>query len=336
MSTINQAGGCNNCSAITCRNNHTTAGRATHASGFAAFLLLLFLFALLTPVSSYANPLRTDQGMASWYGTTAHGKVTANGEIFNRYSLTAAHRSLPFGTVLRVHNLVNGRYTLVRVNDRGPYIKGRMLDVSRRAADALNMLNRGVAPIAYEVISDRKGRPLNKDNAYFIHIRNVKDPSKAQAQAERLADKLQRPIKVLATLQGKKSSLALCLGPFKSFSKAQKEFVRCEEEEVALRGIVEAPAKGEDLPLYAAPGRPSPGPVKTASAKLIPRSIAPIPASAAMPSYGSTLQAIWTRSLAQGAHLLDLAMGAISGIQGNQPVFRFHYTLLSGYLDTSS
>ena len=91
-------------------------------------------------------------GLASWYGEFHHGLLTASGETFNMMQLTAAHRTLPLGTRLRVTNLENGRIVRVRVNDRGPYVDGRILDLSHGAAQALDMVERGVVPVRLDVI----------------------------------------------------------------------------------------------------------------------------------------------------------------------------------------
>jgi peptidoglycan lytic transglycosylase len=87
------------------------------------------------------------EGMASYYGEAFRGRSTANGERFNPDALTAAHRSLPFGTCLRVENTGNGRSVRVRVNDRGPYARGRIIDLSERAARALDLIRQGVARV---------------------------------------------------------------------------------------------------------------------------------------------------------------------------------------------
>jgi rare lipoprotein A len=96
----------------------------------------------------------TFNGMASWYGPGFHGNRTANGERYNQNAMTAAHRSLPFGTRVRVTNLRNGRSVIVRINDRGPFIRGRIIDLSVAAAKQINMFSSGVAPISLEVLSD--------------------------------------------------------------------------------------------------------------------------------------------------------------------------------------
>lgn len=94
----------------------------------------------------------TFTGMASWYGPGFHGKATASGERFDQGKLTAAHRTLPFGTVLRVTNLQNGRSVEVRINDRGPFVRGRILDLSKGAAKKLRMIDAGVVRVRVKVL----------------------------------------------------------------------------------------------------------------------------------------------------------------------------------------
>ncbi len=90
--------------------------------------------------------------MSSWYGRDFHGKKTANGEIYNMYKLTAAHRTLPLGTEARIWNVENGRSCVVRINDRGPFIEGRILDLSYAAALELQMAQKGLALIQIEIL----------------------------------------------------------------------------------------------------------------------------------------------------------------------------------------
>ena len=97
---------------------------------------------------------RREVGLASWYGEPHQGQPTASGEVFDMTRLTAAHRTLPIGTRLRVMNLENGRIVRVRVNDRGPYVAGRVLDLSREAARALGMVERGVVPVKFDIIQE--------------------------------------------------------------------------------------------------------------------------------------------------------------------------------------
>ncbi|GFM53134.1 hypothetical protein PSCICL_10140 [Pseudomonas cichorii] len=88
-----------------------------------------------------------ETGRASYYGSRHHGKRTASGEPFNQNALTAAHRELPFGTRVKVTNLDNDKSVVLRINDRGPHVRGRLIDVSREAAEQLGMLRSGTAPV---------------------------------------------------------------------------------------------------------------------------------------------------------------------------------------------
>jgi rare lipoprotein A len=92
------------------------------------------------------------QGRVSWYGPGFHGRRTANGEVFDTNALTMAHRSLDFGSEVRVTNLENGRSVVVRVNDRGPYVRGRIADLSRAAADELGFVDDGVVRARIELL----------------------------------------------------------------------------------------------------------------------------------------------------------------------------------------
>lgn len=91
-------------------------------------------------------------GQASWYGPGFHGRLTANGERYNQNAMTAAHPSLKFGTRVKVTNLNNGRSVVVRINDRGPFVGGRVIDLSAAAARSLNMINSGVAPVKVTIL----------------------------------------------------------------------------------------------------------------------------------------------------------------------------------------
>jgi len=90
---------------------------------------------------------------ASWYGPKFHGNLTANGEIYNQMALTAAHKTMAFGSFLKITNLKNGKSIVVRINDRGPYIEGRDLDLSKGTAIALGMIKRGVIKVKVEEIN---------------------------------------------------------------------------------------------------------------------------------------------------------------------------------------
>jgi rare lipoprotein A (peptidoglycan hydrolase) len=105
-------------------------------------------------------PTAVQIGMASWYGSWHHGRQTASGKIFNMYALTAAHRTLPLGSRVVVTDLVTGHAVEVTINDRGPYVKGRMIDLSYAAARKLTAIERGVIPVELRVVgrTERVGR----------------------------------------------------------------------------------------------------------------------------------------------------------------------------------
>jgi len=113
------------------------------------------------PVTVKENTVNTsavkfiDRGTlkASWYGPKFHGKFTANGEVYNQMALTAAHKNLSFGTLLKITNPKNGKSVIVRINDRGPYIEGRELDLSKGAAIELGMLEKGVARVKVQEVA---------------------------------------------------------------------------------------------------------------------------------------------------------------------------------------
>lgn len=91
-------------------------------------------------------------GKASYYGPGFHGRLTASGEVFDQHDMTCAHKGYKFGTIVRVTNLVNGRSAVCRINDRGPFVLGRVLDVSVAVAKALGMIRAGVVPVQIEIV----------------------------------------------------------------------------------------------------------------------------------------------------------------------------------------
>jgi len=101
---------------------------------------------------SFAGFTSLGRMKTSWYGAKFHGKTTANGEVFDQLGLTAAHRNLPFGTLLKLTNSNNERSVVVRINDRGPFVKSRDLDISQAAADSLGITSKGVAKIYVDKI----------------------------------------------------------------------------------------------------------------------------------------------------------------------------------------
>lgn len=108
------------------------------------------------PQTAQRRVLPQPTGIASWYGAGFHGRRSASGEIYNQNALTAAHRQLPFGTRVRVTNLKNNRSVVVRINDRGPFIRGRVIDLSAAAARILGLTSTGVAPVQLEVVEPQQ------------------------------------------------------------------------------------------------------------------------------------------------------------------------------------
>ncbi len=136
-------------------------------------------------------------GVASWYGEDFHGKKTSNGEIYNMYAYTAAHKILPMNTMLKVTNLLNNRSVLVRVNDRGPFVGSRIIDLSYSAAKKLNMENRGTAPVRLEVVGfsgkimrqKTKVAPKMNIGEFLVQIGAFRNIEGSKVYAKKLARK---------------------------------------------------------------------------------------------------------------------------------------------------
>lgn len=115
-------------------------------------MVLLITFS----TTACAKPKKTQIGYGSWYGKKFQGRSTASGEKYNMYAYTAAHKTLPFNTVVKVINLSNKRSVTVRINDRGPYAKGRIIDLSYLAAKKLGYVSKGVAKLKVQVLYKQK------------------------------------------------------------------------------------------------------------------------------------------------------------------------------------
>lgn len=110
-------------------------------------------FLLLFSLSANAQ-LQKKEGVASYYGSRFHGKRTASGEVFDKEKMTAAHRTLPFGTIVKVTRADNGDFVYVRINDRGPFARGRLIDLSRKAAEELGIIHRGRQKVVLQVLGN--------------------------------------------------------------------------------------------------------------------------------------------------------------------------------------
>ncbi len=186
-------------------------------------ILSAVIFSLNISFSSYA--LETVEGKCSWYGPGFHTRTTANGEKYDMYGVSAAHRTLAFGTLVRVTHLKNKRSTVIRVNDRGPVPKSVYMDLSYAAAKGLNMINEGRAKVKFEIVGNKKGM-FTKDESFFVNL-DVRLESKKEYE------KINSNLAKLYTVGIKNASSllqeidnGLCLGPFEEFMEAEKIFFK--------------------------------------------------------------------------------------------------------------
>lgn len=146
--------------------------RPWKAMGLLPAVLVLAFCARRVGSIAVSPELRTSagdvlSGIASWYGEDFHGKPTSNRESYDMYAMTAAHQTLPFETRVRVVNLDNGKSTIVRINDRGPFIDGRIIDLSLAAARAIDLVGPGTAPVRLEILS---GPPPAARPAFSVQV----------------------------------------------------------------------------------------------------------------------------------------------------------------------
>jgi rare lipoprotein A len=127
-----------------------------------------------------------EEGVASWYGHPFHGRSTSSGETYNMYDLTAAHRTLPFGVRVRVHDLENGQNVEVRINDRGPFIEGRIIDLSYAAAQAIQMVGAGTALVRLEILNPAEIPGPAEPGVYAVQVGAFKDRSNAERLKARI------------------------------------------------------------------------------------------------------------------------------------------------------
>lgn len=138
--------------------------------------------ALALVVAAVPPAFTLEEGLASWYGGKFQGRLTSSGEVFDTNLMTAAHKTLPFGTVVKVTNLANGRSTVVKINDRGPFIEGRIIDLSRAAAVQIDMVGTGTARVSVEVLSFARDRFAIQVGAYALE-RNAETVRKRLEEA---------------------------------------------------------------------------------------------------------------------------------------------------------
>ena len=135
------------------------------------------------PVQVPQGSGRTEEGKASWYGAPFHGRRASNGEVYDMYKLTAAHRTLPFGTMVQVTNLDNGKSTVVRITDRGPFVDNRIIDLSLAAAREIESVGPGVVPVRLEILS-----AIDPNSGFFtVQVGAFRDRANAEHLRNRLS-----------------------------------------------------------------------------------------------------------------------------------------------------
>ncbi|MCP5061676.1 MAG: septal ring lytic transglycosylase RlpA family protein [Ignavibacteriae bacterium] len=150
---------------------------------YSGFLLLIILSSCSSTkqISNYDNSSGKliETGIASWYGPNFDGKKTANGETFDMFDLTAAHRTLPFGSIVKVINKSNNKSVIVRINDRGPYAKSRIIDLSKKSAEKIRMISSGFTQVDLILLNEKKLPRNLKVPHYTVQIGSYKRKSDA-------------------------------------------------------------------------------------------------------------------------------------------------------------
>ena len=188
----------------------------------------------VNPAASSASEL---EGIASYYAEPYHGRKTANGETFDTYKgMTAAHRTLPFNTVVRVKNESNGRVVQVRINDRGPFIDGRVIDLSLRAAREIDMVRSGIAPVkltivkAGEVKRVKTGPAGPARPAYAVQVGAFESPKAAEDLKQQL-EKTYPGVSV-QSFAGEKTIYRVRVGPEPDIGAAEKLAAQLKKEDL--------------------------------------------------------------------------------------------------------
>jgi rare lipoprotein A len=145
-------------------------------------------------IPANAEPLITETGLASWYGPPYHNRRGSNGEVYNMNAMTAAHRTFPLGSIVRVTNVKTGHSALVRITDRGPFIPGRILDLSRAAAQKVDVMQPGVAEVKVELMQTPSA--IDSGGKWAVQIGGFPDEDEATKLADRLTHRY-RTAKVL-------------------------------------------------------------------------------------------------------------------------------------------
>jgi rare lipoprotein A len=170
-----------------------------------------------------------ETGIASWYGEDFHGRKTANGETYDMHAMTAAHRTLPFNTRVRVTNLDNGRKTELRINDRGPFVSGRVIDLSRSGAKEIEMLGPGTARVLVEAVEFAPGAAQSIEGVYSIQVGAFQERDNAYRFRDDLAKRYPN-VRVVLWETHTKRFYRVRLGAFRTEEEAKRYFDQLRRE----------------------------------------------------------------------------------------------------------
>jgi rare lipoprotein A len=171
-------------------------------------------------------------GIASWYGKDYHGRKTANGEVYDMYAMTAAHCTLPFNTRVRVTNLGNGKKTELRINDRGPFVAGRIIDLSYTGARAIDMLGTGTAKVTVEAIGFAGGHRPTLEGNFAIQVGAFAE----RENAARFRDQLEKKypnVQIILWESNVQRFYRVRLGAFRTEAEAQRQVEVLKKEHLS-------------------------------------------------------------------------------------------------------
>jgi peptidoglycan lytic transglycosylase len=169
-----------------------------------------------TAPSRPAPIVQGEEGIASWYGHPFDGRRTSDGEVYDMHAMTAAHRTLPFGTMVRVHDLENGQSVVVRINDRGPFVEGRIIDLSYAAAQAMHMS--GTALVRLEIVNLGAGATTG---LYAVQVGAFSDSRNAE-KLKRLIEKRFQPVSIQSVEHGNQRLSRVLVGQEKTEARAER------------------------------------------------------------------------------------------------------------------
>ena len=181
--------------------------------------------------------IELQEGMASWYGPGFHGQRTSNGEIYDANDSTAAHRTLPFDTIVRVVNTDNDSTVYVRINDRGPYVGERIIDLSRYAAEQLGMLEEGTAHVRLELVE--AGGPIPDDlnrEQFTIQLAEYSGPLYANRFAADAIEEIGDDVRVEQVHMFQRTRYMVYYGQYESIGSARQDLNRLKE--MGYKGFV--------------------------------------------------------------------------------------------------